>query len=375
MSILHAPEYLELARYTADGSPCQGVEPGCMGYVVEPPAPAILLVPFVLLFGVGLNQVPVAMGVGAVAMGLFWIATRRLGWSLSRSAAITVLLALGTGFWWAAGDGSIWTFSHVSSVLFMMAALVEATGRRRPFLVGLLVGLAGLCRLPTFLGFPFFLYLTVGGGDDIVALVRSRAARRTAGQFGVGMASTVALLLLYNLARFHTIADRGYDHPQYEGGQLYAHGQFSIDYIPRELAAIFPASPTPNEDSFPFFTPSVFGMALLLVTPAFLYAFIAVPRGVKIAAAVSVGLVAIPHLLYAADGFAQFGYRYSLDYLPMLGILTASGMGPRPGVRAWLAIGLSVAVAIWGPLYFSDTPLESWGCPGNCDRSRTGYSS
>ena len=68
------------------------------------------------------------------------------------------------------------------------------------------------------------------------------------------------------------------------------------------------------------------------------------------------------------DGWAQFGYRYSLDYLPMLAVLAASGMGERPGVRAWAAVALSVLVAMWGPLFFFDTPAEGvlgvdWGLP------------
>jgi uncharacterized membrane protein len=66
----------------------------------------------------------------------------------------------------------------------------------------------------------------------------------------------------------------------------------------------------------------------------------------------------IPHVLYATTGYGQFGYRYSLDYLPMLAVLTASGMGYRMGTRKWLIIGLSVFIALWGPLFFFDTRLE-----------------
>ncbi len=152
----HAPAYLELARYHDNGVACQAAETGCKGFVVEPPVPAVLLMPFVAVFGVNLNQVLVSIAFGAAAMGLFWVAGRQMGWDMRLSAAMTVLLALGTNFWWAAGDGSLWQFAHVCSVLFMMAALVEATGRKRPWLVGLLLGLAGLSRLPTFLAFPFF---------------------------------------------------------------------------------------------------------------------------------------------------------------------------------------------------------------------------
>lgn len=130
--LVQPPDYLELARYYDSGIACKGPEDGCKGYVIEPLAPAVLLMPFVAVFGAGLNQVLVSIALGAAAMGLFWVATRQMGWNLRLGAAMTVLLALGTNFWWAAGDGSLWSFSHVSSVFFMMAALVAATGQKRP---------------------------------------------------------------------------------------------------------------------------------------------------------------------------------------------------------------------------------------------------
>jgi hypothetical protein len=70
------------------------------------------------------------------------------------------------------------------------------------------------------------------------------------------------------------------------------------------------------------------------------------------------GLVMIPHVLHGTTGWGQFGYRFSMDYFPMLVVLTASGMGYRVGIRGWLVIGLSVFIAMWGPLFFFDTRLK-----------------
>lgn len=74
-----APGYLELARYFDNGTVCNGQEPDCRGYVIDPAAPALLLVPFVAVLGPDFNQVLVSLGYGAVAMGLFWVVTRQLG--------------------------------------------------------------------------------------------------------------------------------------------------------------------------------------------------------------------------------------------------------------------------------------------------------
>ena len=78
-----------------------------------------------------------------------------------------------------------------------------------------------------------------------------------------------------------------------------------------------------------------------MVTPAFLYVYGARMKRLEVAAALSMVLVMIPDVLYGATGWAQFGYRFSLDYLPMLAVLTASGMSYRVGSRKWLVICLT----------------------------------
>ena len=243
----------------------------------------------------------------------------------------------------------------------MMAALVEATGRKRPFLVGLLLGLSGLSQLPAFLAFPLFLYLLLQDRCDHWEwreVARSRDVIRSVLFFAGGLSVMAALMLLYNYARFGTIIDLGYAHPQYLNEPWFAKGRFNISYVPRHIQAIFYLGPNLDENRFPFFKPSEFGMALFMVTPAFLYLFTARVRRLEVAAAVAMVLVMIPHLLHGTTGWTQFGYRYSMDYLPMLAILTASGMRYRIETRKWLVIGLSVVIAVWGPLYFFHTRLE-----------------
>jgi uncharacterized membrane protein len=166
------------------------------------------------------------------------------------------------------------------------------------------------------------------------------------------------IVLLYNYARYHTIFDAGFNHPRYLGEPWFAKGRFNIAYIPRHIEAIFYLEPKLNEDQFPFFKPSMFGMALIMVTPAFLYAFGARVKRLEVVAAVAMGLVMIPDVLHGTTGWTEFGYRYSMDYFPMLAVLTASGLGRRVGTRKWLVIALSVFVAMWGPLFFFDTRLE-----------------
>ena len=64
----------------------------------------------------------------------------------------------------------------------------------------------------------------------------------------------------------------------------------------------------------------------------------------------SIALVSIPILTYGATGFAQFGYRFSLDVLPFMILLTASGMKYSLSPFKIFLVALCCAVNLWGVL-------------------------
>ncbi|UCG82192.1 MAG: hypothetical protein JSW38_08245, partial [Dehalococcoidia bacterium] len=291
------------------------------------------------------NQTIVSMMVGAASIGLFWVAATQMRWSLPIKAAITLLLAFGTNFWWAATDGSLWTFAHVSAVFFLMAALVETTGRNRPWLVGILVGLAGLSRLTTFLTFPFFAYTVAHGAEGRRMIIRRLAL------FGLALAAMVGVYLAYNYGRYETFSDQGYYHPQYLSEPWFSKGRFDISYIPRHLEAILFKGPVVIEE-FPFLKPSSSGLGLFFTTPALLYIFRAELRGLSLAALVVVLLTAVVWMIHGTTGWAQFGYRYSMDVLPFMAILVASGVSHRLDRFKIAVILLSCAINLWGTLSF-----------------------
>jgi len=340
LDIPDPPDYLELARYP-DGA-----------YVINPPAPAVLLIPFVALWGFHTNEVMVSLALGAAAVGLFWVATKQLGWDPQLSAALTVLMALGTNFWWASADGGMWMFAHVTAVFFMMCAFVEATGPKRPWLVGLLLGAAGLARLPTFLAFPFFAYLLVHGDDRrLLDIFRDKAVLLRFGLFGAGLALMFGLDLLYNYARYGTIRDEGYYHPQYRELEALSRGMNDYTYIPRHLEAIFWQFPA-LDGSFPFLHPRVEGMGLFLTTPMFIYLLGTSLNRMTFSAAVAAALTLVPVVTYGTTGGTQFGYRYALDVLPMLLVLTAAGMGYQMSRLKWGVVAVCCLIGLWGVLAF-----------------------
>jgi hypothetical protein len=315
------------------------------GYVINPPAPVIFVFPWVAIWGLSTNQAIISMLVGAAAIGLFWVAATQMGWSLRFKAAITALLAFGTNFWWVTTEGSVWMLAHVSAVFFLMAALVETTGRNRPWLVGILVGLAGLSRLPTFLAFPFFAY-TVGAGSADRRIMIHRLV-----WFGLALGVMGGLYLLYTYGEYGALTI-GYERGHYMDEPWFAEGLFDLSYIPRHLEAIFFFTPV-RVDEFPYFKPSYMGLGLFLTTPALLYMFRArLNNRLVLAALAGLVLIAIPIVTYGATGWLQFGYRFGLDLLPFMAILVASGMHYRLDRLKVAAIVLSCAICLWGTLSF-----------------------
>ena len=331
--LVNAPSWLELAR---DGE---------KGFVINPPAPTLFLIPWVAIWGLSTNQVIISMLVGAVAVGFFWVAATQLGWDFWFRVAMTVLVAFGTNFWWGATEGSIWMLAHVSAVFFLMAALVETTGKNRPWLIGILVGLAGLSRLPVFLTFPFFAYTVTKGSNQQWRTILSRLA-----MLGFALAVMGALYLAYNYGRFGTISDMGYYDPLISSEPYFPKGHNDISYIPRHINAILFYVPVRIEE-FPFFKPSWMGLGLFFTTPALLYMFRArLNERLALAALGGLLLTSIPTLTFAVEGWAQFGYRYSLDVLPFMLLLVASGMRYRLNCFAIAIIALSCGINLWGTL-------------------------
>ncbi|MEX2392900.1 MAG: hypothetical protein WD826_00330, partial [Actinomycetota bacterium] len=330
LHLVDPPAFLELARF--DGR----------AYVIDPPAPTLFLLPLVVVFGTNVSHVLVSCFVGAAALGFYWVAARRLFRDTAFVILITTLIAFGTDFWWIASDGGFWSFAHTSAVFFLGAALAEAVGKRRPWLAGLLVGLAGLSRLATFLLAPLYLYLVCDGDLRIRRETVERVLR-----FGASLGLTAVAYVMYNIARFGTLADRGYYHPQYLDEPWFERGRFDITYVPRHLRAIFIELPA-RIDAPPYVVPRYIGLALVITTPAVLYAFRTRLERRTIAALVGLLCVCCVLFTHGAVGFSQFGYRFALDLLPAMVILIASGMRERVTKLGVAAVGASVLVNLWG---------------------------
>ncbi len=311
-------------------------------YVVYPPMPAVLLVPFVAVFGTSLDEALFSIILACICVSLTWLMLRKTGVNNNKALWLTALFGFGTCFWFISAVGTSWYIAEVVSVLFLTSAILVGLYKKSYILVGLLLGFAALARLPTALAFPFFLFLIY---DENAAW---KPRFKQAALFFAGLAIPVTLYLLYNVARWGTILDLGYGLiPGIQQDPFFQQGIFNIAYIPRHIYAIFFQGPI-LLNSFPYFKPSWMGLGLFFTTPAFLFIFKGPWNKLSKYSAIAILCILPPIITHGTVGFTQFGYRFSLDFSPFLILLTAKGMRENLGWEEKALIILSLLINLWG---------------------------
>lgn len=331
------------------------VRDGARFYLPFAPFPALSLMPIVALVGpAGAARLEpiIDTGLAAASLALLWRLAGRSG--VSRTADrvwLVVLFGFSTATWWITMRGGVWHTGQLFASVLTFAALLEAHGRRRPIVLGLLGGAAFLSRATLLAAFPYWAWRSLPDGGRTQL---TDAARRLA-LLTVGAAPAFLFALWYNAARFGSPLESGYalaTLPPFLDA-LRAEGLFSVRHLPMNLQYLLLEVPglVPR---FPWIAPDGFGMSILLTSPGLLLAARADwLRRETVALGLSALLVLIPSLLYYGGGWFQYGYRYALDAIPLVMMMCALGAA-RAGIsRRWqIAIVFGVAVNLLGVLWY-----------------------
>lgn len=323
-------------------------------YVVPPPMPAFVIMPFVAVFGLDTNQTLLSVLIGSLNASLIYLVANTITKDRRIQLWGTAMFVFGTIHWWVAVNGSVWMFSHTTSVTFLLLAIYFCLKGKNPFITGISLGAAYWCRLPTILSFPFFLAMYYSPGDtepnknNIIKSFNPKAII----YFCLGVGIFLALNSLYNYLRFGTVMDVSYllipgilEEPWYQKGI------FDITYIPRHIRTILFSLPVIKSEA-PYIYPSFTGLAIWITTPAFIYALLADFRTkIAIGCWLSIFIISIADFAHGTWGFAQFGYRFAMDFYPFLFILTIMGIGNDIKWHHKLLISIGIIVNIWGVLW------------------------
>ncbi len=345
------------------------------------PAPAIIMLPFVAIWGTDFSELYFSMIIGAINVALFWYVLRLLGVSRLTKLLLLPFFAFGTVNFYSASTGTLWFYNHVVAVMFLLLAIIFLLRRANPLLPAFFLGAAFMSRQPMILALPFFLYWMVRQTyprvftlETLRQVMRDREMLVKAGMFCAALVPFVGLSLWYNAARFGGVFDTGLSqlYDTY-GGVPYSFylnknfcllrdcaslpsptrfDTFDLRNIPLHLYTIF-LLPPQFVGGRDVFQPSWFGMSVLLTSPAFIFAaLVKRDNPLKVACWLAIPLVAIPTLLYYSQGWVQFGYRYLMDYIPFLLMLTALGFEDHqsPTATKWKValVAVSVIAGFWG---------------------------
>jgi hypothetical protein len=316
-------------------------------YVIEAPVPALLMLPFVALWGPATNQTSFAIILCGIALAFACAFLQRLGVRGLALAMLLLFMFAGTDLWWCAELGDVWFIAHVTAVCFTFIALWELAGSARGWLVGLCVVGAIESRFSLVTTLPFYFAALGCGGLSFPRTFDLRRVRL----FSAILVAVAVLAVAYNYARWGLPSDIGY-------GTFYnrdSWGQptgspFRLEYVPYEVYSFFFRAPVYVEyrqlAQWPIFNVDMNGVALTFTSPALLLAFFARGKRSTIAALwIAVVLAAIPDMCYYLNGWYQFGMRHALDFEPFL--LALMGLASMPAMRRW-AVGLCVYSALAG---------------------------
>ena len=304
-----------------------------------------MLLPWVAVAGTAANQTIVAAVLAGVALGAAWELGERLGVAISTNVWLCVFLLAGTDVLWCAMLGDVWFIAHVSAVCFTMLALVELFGKRRAWLIALWAICAAESRFTLVLAIPVYAFLLARDAD--------RKPVSWAG-FGGVIAAAAALWVLYNESRWGTVGDIGYTtwYHQDQAG-MPAGSPFRLQYFPYEFWSFFQQLPD-FSSAFPWIRPSFSGVALTWTSPALIYALWA-RRPLPIVAAFWAAAVvtAVPNFLYYVNGFAQYGMRHALDFIPFLFVLMLFAARDRFPIWPKALIAYSCIANLYGVWYWN----------------------
>ena len=334
-AFLHGHTWINFPGSYIDALPYNGQH-----YVIEAPLPAVLLLPFAAIFGSLTNQTLLAVMLAGISIGAAWEICERLEVPETAAIWLCAFLLAGTDLMWCAIFGDVWFIAHVSAVTFTLLAIVELLGARRGWLVALWAVCAFESRFAMVLAVLPYAFLLVEQAEG--------RQRRVIG-FASVLAGAALLWVGYNLARWGTPADIGYTawYHQDDVGMPFG-SPFQLRYLPYQLHAFFVEGFT-FVRTFPFVIPGQDAQALTWTSPAIVLAFFSRMRDrLTIAMWAAALLCAAPNFIYYVDGFAQFGMRHALDFLPFLFVLMA--LACRRGVPLWGRglIAYSCVVGLYG---------------------------
>ncbi len=292
------------------------------------PFPAVVLLPFVFLSNIfnlffyqGFLQIILVLFIAFICFKI----AQRLNYTKNDSwywafAFCFATMLIGVIFIpWS------WYFAQVIAVLLGLLSVYEYLGKKRYWLIGIFLALMLATRLTAGLNIIFFIL-------EIIFISRKEKKQKIKNLISLLMPLIIAsfLLITYNYLRFDNILEGGYKN-QYVLSPLLLKardykGILSLEHLPTNVYYFFLSGPqlvyqgSSPTFQLPFIKPNPYGMSIFVTSPYFLYFFFLKYRD-RLSKILIINISIIAALLflyYGGAGYVTMGYRYALDFLPLL---------------------------------------------------------
>lgn len=319
------------------------VGPDGRSWVIFPPFPSLVALPFITLFGVGFSGFHLLGAWMGAASALLWhrnFCALGLSPKMATWMAVAAILA-SPAIFTIMRSNLIWFFSQTISFLLVTAAIYEALHRKRAMLIGLYIAMAFLTRQMMIFYAPLMLVMVMDPRRSIFR-IDGEVLRKTL-LIAIPIVAAIAVYFLYNWVRFGGVLENGYQYiygPQAIGNENpvlnnrhnSARGLFSGDYVLFNFIYLFLQGFHFEFSGSAALTPVAmdrFGSSLLAASPYVLIALLAPVRRTMVVGWITIVVIVVIMLFYHSNGFSQINVqRYTLDWLPILFMIIAKAMTP-----------------------------------------------
>lgn len=314
------------------------------------PLPAILLTPFIFVFnffGFFFFQSYLSLLLTILIFFLVYKIARKINYNFIDAWYLAYAFCFASVFLGVAAIGWSWYFAQVITVTLLFLALLEFLNKKRYYILGLIFAALLLTRITAALGIIFIIL-------DLLFLsapVKEKAKNLL--KLILPLVVALLVLLLYNQARFGNFFNQGYISQTLGRDLVQArnYGLINLVHLPGNLFYCFLNTPDPifkdnvsHVLKFPFVKADHWGMSIFLLSPYLLYLFFKKIKGkLPINLLISASVVAFTIFLYYGIGFRQFGYRYALDFFPLVFL---AFMITYQRERKTLSVGLKILIIL-----------------------------
>lgn len=327
-------------------------------YLYWPPFPAILVMPLVALFGVGVSDALYTVACGAFSIGLLskllnianGVGLAPL--SVARREILVASTAFGSFLLILVPSAGVWYTAQVigwTCVLLATVAALSGRGRGAYAMTGLWLACATGTRIPLLFNGVWLAFYMLR--RDMQRPLRQQLACMVCGLAPIVIA--LAALGGYNWARFGHPLETGLSwHNAGESFQanFAKYGAFNLRYLPTNLYYQFITHPFLGQERW-------MGGGLFWMTPLLLGSLFTVWRNRRDllvwSLVLSCILVYVPIGLLMGTGYRTFGPRYLLDLMVPLLVLTAMG------IRRW-PLSLLVVLLTAGCITYGVGAWQWW---------------